>query len=74
MQRDLPRRAHVNRWEGDPDRRSTHFPAILMCWVQRHYLETDSEPPLASSTRTVTVPVRAVNPGLRLLQPTGTGW
>lgn len=72
--RDLPRRAHVYRCEGDPDRRATRLPAIFMCWLQRHYLETDIEPPVALPTRTVNVPARAGYPGLRVLRPTGTGW
>jgi hypothetical protein len=72
--RDLPRRTHVCRCEGDPDRRVTRFPAILMRWLQRHYLEVDVEEPVASPTRTVTLPRRSTNPGLRLLRPTGTGY
>ena len=39
--RDLPRRAHVHRCEGDPDRRATRLPPILMGWLQRRYLEND---------------------------------
>src|SRR5689334_2139919 len=70
---DLPRRSHVRRCEGDPDRRATRLPGILMCWLQRRYLETDVEEPLASPTRTLKVPGRPVNPGLRVLRPTGTG-
>jgi len=30
---DLPRRAHVRRCEGDPSRRATRLPAILMRWA-----------------------------------------
>ena len=71
--RDLPRRAHVNRCEGDPDRRSTRFPGILMGWLQRHYLEKDIEEPLAPPVRALRSPGRPVNPGLRVLRPTGTG-
>jgi hypothetical protein len=44
---DLPRRAHVYRYEGDPDRQATRLP-----WQRQE---------------------RRVNPGLRVLGPTGTG-
>jgi hypothetical protein len=71
--RDLPRRAHVHRFEGDPDRRATRFPAIFMGWLQRHYLEVDVEEPLASPTRALKLLGRPANPGLRVLRPTGTG-
>jgi hypothetical protein len=71
--KDLPRRSHVHRWEGDPDRRATRLPGILMCWLQRRYLETDIEEPLAPPTRTARTQGRPVNPGLRVLRPTGTG-
>ena len=69
---DLPRRAHVARCQGDPDRRETRFPGILMAWLQRRHLETDGERPLAAARR---VP-RGVEPrwshrGFRVLRPTG---
>src|SRR5690349_12948757 len=32
---DVPRRGHVSRFEGDPDRRATRLPGILMAWLQR---------------------------------------
>ena len=76
--RDLPRRAHVYRYEGDPDRRATRLPGILMAWLQRRHLAVDVEPPLASATLTSarqdpwTRQERRVNPGLRVLRPTGT--
>jgi len=70
--KDLPRRAHVYRCEGDPNRRVTRLPGILMGWLQRRHLATDIEVPLAAA-----VPPkhrgRPVNPGLRVLRPTGTG-
>jgi hypothetical protein len=76
---DLPRRAHVYRCEGDPNRRATRLPGILMAWLQRRHLAIDVEEPLASATRTsaregtwVRQEPRA-NPGLRVLRPTGTG-
>jgi hypothetical protein len=71
--RDLPRRAHVHRFEGDPDRRATRFPAILMGWLQRRYLEKDIEEPLAPPIRALKLLGRPAHQGLRLLRPTGTG-
>jgi hypothetical protein len=32
---DLPRRALVLRCEGDPNRRATRLPSILMGWLQQ---------------------------------------
>jgi hypothetical protein len=40
---DLPRRAHVYRCEGDPNRRTTRLPGILMGWLQRRHLDIDIE-------------------------------
>jgi hypothetical protein len=71
--RDLPRRAHVYRYEGEPNRRATRLPGILMGWLQRRYLEIDIEEPVAAATRTSRRYGRPVNPGLTLLRPTGTG-
>jgi hypothetical protein len=70
---DLPRRAHVSRCEGDPDRRVTRLPVILMGWLQRRHLAIDIEAPVAPAKRTLIRHGRAANPGLRLLRPTGTG-
>jgi len=76
---DLPRRAHVYRCEGDPNRRETRLPGILMAWLQRRHLAIDLDGPIASATRTSTFRdrwvrhERRVNPGLRVLRPTGTG-
>ena len=70
---DLPRRAHVYRYEGDPDRRSTCTPGILMAWLQRRHSEGDVDEPLASATRMLERRRRPANPGLRVLRPTGTG-
>jgi hypothetical protein len=70
---ELPRRAHAYRLEGDPDRRVTRLPAIMMGWLQRRHLETDFEEPVSIVTRTPKRRVPAMNPGLRLLRPTGTG-
>jgi hypothetical protein len=71
--RDLPRRAHVYRCEGDPNRRATRLPGILMGWLQRRHLAIDVEEPLALATRTLKYRGRPANPGLRVLRPTGTG-
>jgi hypothetical protein len=70
---DLPRRAHVYVCEGDPDRRETRLPGILMGWLQRRHLEVDVEEPLVAAKRTKQRRGRLVNPGLRVLRPTGTG-
>ncbi len=69
---DLPRRAHVYRCGGDPDRRATRLPGIFMMWVQRRHLEHDIEEPSAPAKRTLRRYARPANPGLRLLRPTGT--
>jgi len=68
----LPRRAHALRLEGDPDRRVTRVPAILMGWLQRRHLEIDFEEPVVVAKLTPKRRVRGPNPGLRLLRPTGT--
>jgi hypothetical protein len=76
---DLPPRAHVYRCDGDPNRRATRLPGILMAWLQRRHLAIDNEEPLAPATRTSrrqdpwARQERRVNPGLRVLRPTGTG-
>jgi hypothetical protein len=71
--RDLPRRAHVYRYEGEPNRRATRLPGILMGWLQRRYLEIDIEEPVAPARRTSRRYGRPANPGLIVLRPTGTG-
>ncbi len=71
--RDLPRRAHVLRCEGDPDRRATRLPGILMAWLQRRHFAVDADEPIAPATLTWTRRGRRTNPGLRVLRPTGTG-
>jgi hypothetical protein len=77
--RDLPRRAHVCRYDGDPDRRVTCLPGILMVWLQRRHLAVDVEEPLAAAARTSTRQdpwtrqEHRVIRGLRVLRPTGTG-
>jgi hypothetical protein len=36
---DLPRRGHVLCCAGDPDRRATRLPSILMGWLQQRWVE-----------------------------------
>ncbi len=69
---DLPRRGHALRWEGEPNRRVTRLLPIVMCWLQHHLLETDTEEPLARATGTPTGRACVTAPGLRLLKRTGT--
>ena len=70
---DLPRRCHVYRYEGDPERRTTRLPGILMGWLQRRHLAVDFEEPLAPARHAAVQMTRRSNPGLRVLRPTGTG-
>lgn len=46
---DLPRRAHVCRYEGDPNRRDTRLPGIVTAWRQHRSLELDVEEPAAAT-------------------------
>jgi len=46
---DLPRRAHVSRFAGDPDRRGTRLPGVLMAWLQRRHLEVDADEPVGAA-------------------------
>lgn len=67
---DLPHRGHVLRCEGDPDRRATRLPRIIMGWMQNRHLQNDVEDvPAAVITRT---PLRRGRADLRVLRPTGT--
>lgn len=66
---DLPKRGHVLRYEGDPDRRTTRLPVIVMGWLQRRHLEHDADTQAPHAVRAVPTPVRA---DLRVLRPTGT--
>ena len=68
---DLPRRAHVYRWGGDPGRRA-RLPGLVMIWVQRRHLEHDIEEAPAPAMRALKRPARHANPGLRVLRPAGT--
>jgi len=75
LPRGLSRGGHVYRWSGDPDRRTTRLPAIMMAWLQHRHLEIDTDEPLTAKARTFRRPRRTVrlpNPGLRILRPTGT--
>ena len=47
--KDLPRRAHVCRYEGDPSRRDTRFPGIVSVWRQRRNLELEVEEPVTGA-------------------------
>ena len=38
---DMPRCAHMRPYGGDPQRRKTRLPLILMSWLQRHHLDLD---------------------------------
>jgi hypothetical protein len=69
---DLPRRAHVYRYDGDPNRRATRFPGILMGWLQRRHLAIDPPEPIAAATRASNARGRRMRSDLRLLRPTGT--
>lgn len=71
---DLPRRAYVYRYEGEPNRRVTRLPGIIMGWLQRRHLEVDADEPLARATRAPWKRHgRPVNPGLRVLRPAASG-
>jgi hypothetical protein len=50
---DLPRRAHVLRCAGDPNRRAAQFPPILLGWVQQRLVvkEFDREELLGWATQ-----------------------
>jgi hypothetical protein len=72
----LGRGGQVRRFDGDPDRRTTRLPGLMMAWLQHRHLEVDAEEPLTARARTYRRPrrpVRLPNPGLKLLRPTGTG-
>lgn len=71
--RDLPRRGHVYRYAGDPDRRATRLPGILMAWLQRRHLAVDVEDPPARAVRTVKRYLHSAQPGLRVVRRTATG-
>jgi hypothetical protein len=69
--RGLPSRRHVIRCQGEPERRGTRLPGIIMAWMQRRHLEIDIEETSAPATcdpRRHKDP--AANPGLRVLRPT----
>ena len=71
--RELPRRGHVIRWQGEPGRRGTRLPGIIMAWMQRRHLEIDIEETSAPLARCAPRrhKERPANRGLRVLRPTG---
>lgn len=46
---EMPRRAHIYSFNGEPDRHATRLPANLMCWLQRRHLDVDIEESLQTS-------------------------
>ena len=70
---ELPRRGHVNRYQGDPARRGTRLPGIIMAWMQRRHLEIDIEETSAPLARCAPRRhnERPAHRGLRVLRPTG---
>ena len=71
----LPKGGSIHCWDGDPNRRITRLPAIMMAWLQRRHLDVDAEEPLPAHPRTFARPrsaARRLNPGLRVLRPTGS--
>jgi hypothetical protein len=69
---DLPRRGNICRCEGDPNRRTTRLPGILMASLQRRCLEVDVEELLAPATRTRNIRGRDEEAGLCVLMPRAT--
>ena len=71
---DLPAGGRVHCLDGDPDRRTTRLPRIMMAWLQRRHLDADAEEALPAPARRWPRPrpARRVNPGLCVLRPTGT--
>jgi hypothetical protein len=72
---DLPRGGQVHRCDGDPNRRTTRLPGIIMGWLQYRHLEIDGEEPLDPRVRTYARRprhLRPVNRALHVLRPTGT--
>lgn len=45
---EMPRRAHGMPWGGDPERRNTRLPLIVMSWLQRRHLELDRDEPCSN--------------------------
>ena len=67
---DLPRRANLCRYQGDPNRRSTRLPGIITAWLQRRYLDVDVPEPVAPAKRMPNLYALPANRGLRLLRAT----
>ena len=70
---DLPRRRHVIRCQGDPDRRGTRLPGLLMAWMQRRHLEVDIEEPAAPAIQAQARHARPSHAGLRIVGRTAAG-
>jgi hypothetical protein len=70
---DLPRRGHVLRCEGDPHRRVTRLPGILMAWLQRRHLELDGDQALSAPISMGKRHRRPPHSSLRVLRPIRTG-
>ena len=69
---DLPHRGHVCRCEGDPNRRATRLPRILMGWLQDRHLRIDDDEPLPVATRATRRTGHPGYSGLRVVRRTGT--
>jgi hypothetical protein len=50
--KDLTLRAHVIRWEGELNLRSTRLPAIMMAWQQPRFVDRDEAFPYAATVWT----------------------
>ena len=70
--RELPRRGYVIRCQGEPERRGTRLPGIIMAWMQRRHLEIDIEETSAPLARCAPRrhKERSASAGLRVLRPT----
>jgi hypothetical protein len=69
---DLARRAHTVTSQGDPKRRVTRLPAIVMASLQRRHLESEVEEPLAPALRSWNRRTLRPSTPSDVLRPTGT--
>jgi hypothetical protein len=46
---EMPRRTHIYSYDGEPNRRATRLPAVLMAWLQRRQIAVEMEEPLAAA-------------------------
>ena len=65
---DLPRRGHIWRCAGDPNRRTTRLPGILSGWLQRRHLLVDVEEPLVPAVRSQRPRVRPAHPTIHAVE------